>query len=29
VPEELARRIASLSALAAAPDIVSVADRTG
>ena len=29
VPEELARRIASLTVLAAAPDIVSVADRTG
>ena len=29
VPEDLARRIASLPALAAAPDIVSVADRTG
>ena len=29
VPEDLARRIASLTALAAAPDIVSVADRTG
>jgi hypothetical protein len=29
VPQELARRIASLPALAAAPDIVSVADRTG
>jgi glutamate dehydrogenase len=29
VPEELARRIANLHALAAAPDIVSVADRTG
>jgi glutamate dehydrogenase len=28
VPEELARRIASLSALASAPDIVSIADRT-
>ena len=29
VPEELAQRLASLSALAAAPDIVLVADRTG
>jgi glutamate dehydrogenase len=29
VPEELARRIASLPALAAAPDIVLVAERTG
>jgi len=29
VPEDLARRIANLRALAAAPDIVSVADRTG
>jgi glutamate dehydrogenase len=29
VPEELARRLANLRALAAAPDIVSVADRTG
>ncbi len=29
VPEELARRLAQLRALAAAPDIVSVADRTG
>src|SRR5262249_34905966 len=29
VPEELARRIASLPALASAPDIVSIADRTG
>ena len=29
VPEELARRLASLPVLAAAPDIVSVADRTG
>ena len=29
VPDELARRIASLAVLAAAPDIVSVADRTG
>ena len=29
VPEELARRIASLRALSSAPDIVSVADRTG
>jgi glutamate dehydrogenase len=29
VPEELARKLASLPALAAAPDIVSVADRTG
>ena len=29
MPEELARRLASLPALAAAPDIVSVADRTG
>jgi glutamate dehydrogenase len=29
VPQDLARRIASLPALAAAPDIVSVADRTG
>jgi len=29
VPEDLARRIATLRALAAAPDIVSVADRTG
>jgi glutamate dehydrogenase len=29
VPEELARRIASLPALASAPDIASVADRTG
>jgi glutamate dehydrogenase len=28
IPEELARKIASLPALAAAPDIVSVADRT-
>src|SRR6185436_1731241 len=28
VPEDLARRIANLRALAAAPDIVSVADRT-
>src|SRR5262249_34132121 len=28
VPEELARRIASLPALASAPDIVSIADRT-
>jgi glutamate dehydrogenase len=29
VPEDLARRLASLPALAAAPDIISVADRTG
>jgi glutamate dehydrogenase len=29
LPEELARRIANLRPLAAAPDIVSVADRTG
>jgi glutamate dehydrogenase len=29
VPEDLARKIADLRALAAAPDIVSVADRTG
>jgi glutamate dehydrogenase len=29
VPEDLARKIANLRALAAAPDIVSVADRTG
>jgi len=29
VPEDLARRIAGLSALAAAPDVVLVADRTG
>jgi glutamate dehydrogenase len=29
VPEELAKKLASLPALAAAPDIVSVADRTG
>jgi glutamate dehydrogenase len=29
VPEDLARRLASLPVLAAAPDIVSVADRTG
>jgi glutamate dehydrogenase len=29
VPEELARKLAQLRALAAAPDIVSVADRTG
>jgi glutamate dehydrogenase len=29
VPEELARKIANLRALSAAPDIVSVADRTG
>ena len=29
VPEELARRLAKLPALAAAPDIISVADRTG
>src|SRR3954469_12952711 len=28
VPEELARRLANLRALAAAPDIISVADRT-
>ncbi len=29
VPEDLARKLAQLRALAAAPDIVSVADRTG
>jgi glutamate dehydrogenase len=29
VPDELAKKLASLPALAAAPDIVSVADRTG
>src|SRR5206468_3434893 len=29
VPEDLARKLANLRALAAAPDIVSVADRTG
>ena len=29
VPEDLARRLANLRALSAAPDIVSVADRTG
>jgi glutamate dehydrogenase len=29
VPDDLARRLANLRALAAAPDIVSVADRTG
>jgi glutamate dehydrogenase len=29
VPEELAKRVANLRALSAAPDIISVADRTG
>jgi glutamate dehydrogenase len=29
VPEDLARKLASLPALASAPDIVSIADRTG
>jgi glutamate dehydrogenase len=29
VPEDLARRLANLRALSAAPDIISVADRTG
>ena len=29
VPDDLARRLANLRALAAAPDIVSVSDRTG